>query len=390
MKVIHMVGYSASKLGLGVDPLKFKNEWHILTAKQIWKRTNKYQLECWQPERTLKQVYVEEEDGITYRRFPSFYIPGKGIKSWEVSLPLLKELKRLRSEEVLITLYNPYNFLCQLVAYLFRDMPSLSVSLGGRYPTLMRLLDRVDPLIKVAFRSIDTLMIHTEADKEYVISRITGKKKAKDMQLLHFIAVDFDLFTPVDKRQAREKLGLPQDKKLILYVGRLYRLKGVDLLLKVSQELKKKQEVELVTVGHWPQDPLLKGAKSAGARVIGLIPQEELRFYYSAADVYVLPAFDKLLMATGGLGAAPVESLACGTPVVSTSLRHFPQEEVARVGKIPQSPDEVAKCITEILEDPSPYYNCREVARRYYHWDVIVNQLTQHYDRLFEGYYGSQ
>ena len=181
MKVIFMVGYSASKLGLGVDPLKFKDEWHIHIAKQMWKRTTKYQLECWQPERTLKEVYVEEEDGITYRRFPSFYIPGKGIKSWEVSLPLLKELRKLHSEEVLITLYNPYNIMCQVTAYRNKDLPMVSISSGGRYRTLMRLLDWVDPLIKAAFRSIDTLMVTTEADKEYVVSRITGEKKAKDI-----------------------------------------------------------------------------------------------------------------------------------------------------------------------------------------------------------------
>ena len=202
--------------------------------------------------------------------------------------------------------------------------------------------------------------------------------------------MDFDLFTPVNKKEARQKLGLPQDKKLILYVGRLFKLKGVNVLLEVFQELKKKQKVELVMVGHWPQDPLLEEAKSAGAKVIGQIPQENLRFYYSAADVYVLPSFDKHLMATGGIGAAPVECLACGTPVVSTSLSHFPKDEVDKVGKIPQSPDEVGRCITEILEDPSPYQNCHEVAKRYYHWDVIVNQLAQHYDRLFEAYYGSQ
>lgn len=390
MKVIHMVGYSTSRLGLGVDPLKFKNEWHIHTARQIQARTSKYQQECWQPERTLREVYVEEEDGITYRRFPSFYIPGWGIRSWEVSLPLLKELKKLRSEEVLITLHNPYNFMCQLIAYLNKVLPVLSISYGGRYLTLMRLLDWVDPVIKAAFKSIDTLMVCTEADRKYVVSRITGKKKAKDIQVSPFTPVDFDLFKPMDRREARQKLGLPQDKKLILYVGRLYQLKGVDVLLDLFRELKKKHDAELVMIGHWPQDPLLEEAKSAGARVIGLIPQEELRFYYSAADVYVLPMFDSRPMATGGIGAAIVECLACGTPVVSTSLRHFPRNELPKVGKIPQNPDDVIKCIAEILDDPGPYYNCREVARRYYHWDVIVNQVTQHYERLFEAYYGSQ
>ena len=287
-------------------------------------------------------------------------------------------------------MHNPYNIMCQLIAYLNKALPVLSLSHGGRYITLMRLLDRVDPLIKAAFRRTDTIMVGLEAEKEYIVSRIVGRKKANNIEVSQVANVDFNLLKPVDKKEARRKLGLPQDKKLILYVGRLFRLKGVEVLLEVFQELKKKQKVELVMVGHWPQDPLLEEARSAGAWVIGQIPQEELRFYYGAADVYVLPSFDKHFMTLGGIGAAPVECLACGTPVVSTSLRHLPKNEVSKLGKIPQSPDNVARCIAEVLDDPSPYSNCREVIRRYHGSDILVNRITQHYDRLFEAYYGSQ
>jgi glycosyltransferase involved in cell wall biosynthesis len=53
-----------------------------------------------------------------------------------------------------------------------------------------------------------------------------------------------------------------------------------------------------------------------------------------------------------GPGLAPLESLACGTPVVGTNLRHFlgTEDELKKVGKIPKTRDEVGKCIAEVLE----------------------------------------
>lgn len=75
MKVIQVVNYSVSKLNLGFDPLAFEHDWHIILAKEILKRTKRYEIECWQPERTLSEVYTREKDGITHRKFPSF--PGQ-------------------------------------------------------------------------------------------------------------------------------------------------------------------------------------------------------------------------------------------------------------------------------------------------------------------------
>ncbi|AGK60080.1 hypothetical protein Asulf_00044 [Archaeoglobus sulfaticallidus PM70-1] len=97
MKVIQIMGYSLSKLALNIDVTSFEDEWHIVTAKQIIRQTKKYEIECWQPERTFKKVQVCQKNGIVHKVFPSFYIPFRGLKEFEISLPLLKEIKNKRS-----------------------------------------------------------------------------------------------------------------------------------------------------------------------------------------------------------------------------------------------------------------------------------------------------
>ncbi|WP_169336370.1 glycosyltransferase family 4 protein [Archaeoglobus sulfaticallidus] len=265
-------------------------------------------------------------------------------------------------------------------------MPLVITSHGGRYNPLMRLIDRIDLLARIAFKNVDCLLVDTQAEKEY-FSRILGDDKRIDLQLT-IVGVDFDRFKPLNKERAKEIVRLPSQKKVILYVGRLYKLKGADIIIQAFKTLKKKYDVELIMIGYHQNDPLIKDARAAGARIIPVIPQEQLVPYYNAADVFVTASFEENVVAPGGIGMAPIEALACNTPVVSPSLRHFPQDDVEKVGKIPQSPEDVAKCIAGILEDPTPYHNCRRVARRYYDWKVVVDHLIKIYDKLFSKYYG--
>ena len=63
--------------------------------------------------------------------------------------------------------------------------------------------------------------------------------------------LDISKFKSISKEEARKELGLEQDKKYILYVGKLYKYKQVDKLIEIWKEIKKtKPEVELLIVGN--------------------------------------------------------------------------------------------------------------------------------------------
>jgi glycosyltransferase involved in cell wall biosynthesis len=124
------------------------------------------------------------------------------------------------------------------------------------------------------------------------------------------------------------------------------------------------------------------------------MPQHELVPYYSAADVYLFTRFysnrrEEKLEEFMGFGAAPIESMACGTPVVGTNLRHFlgTKKELSKIGKMPKDIEDAVKCVTEVLEHPELYRNCRQIARKYYSWENVVDRLIAIYDELFAEYY---
>jgi len=137
--------------------------------------------------------------------------------------------------------------------------------------------------------------------------------------------VNLDLFRPVDKATARRSLGLGDDK-LILYVGRIEPLKGIDQLLRAMSYLGEHLKAKLAIIGGGEdsQDEIVRLSQLADnlniadkVAFLGLVKQERLPVYYSAADVCVNPSYYETF------GLVALESLACGTPVVATDVGGF-------------------------------------------------------------------
>ena len=134
--------------------------------------------------------------------------------------------------------------------------------------------------------------------------------------------VNTELFKPSDKQSARQQLNLDDDK-VLLFVGRIDPLKGVEQLLEAVSYLKGTDSPRLVIIGGdedsddavtWLKE--MTGELDLEDRVTfhGLVKHHELPLYYSAADVTVVPSYYE------SFGLVALESLACGTPVVATDV----------------------------------------------------------------------
>jgi D-inositol-3-phosphate glycosyltransferase len=108
-----------------------------------------------------------------------------------------------------------------------------------------------------------------------------------------------------------------------LFVGRIVPQKGIDKLVQAVSCLQDKQGIKLVVIGGDDRSRaeiqrLKDLARSLGiddsVSFLGLIAHDELPFFYSAADVCVVPSYHE------SFGLVVLESLACGTPVVATKV----------------------------------------------------------------------
>ena len=181
------------------------------------------------------------------------------------------------------------------------------------------------------------LMLVQEADQ--IIS--TGKTDAQYVQSLYNAdpdkvailtpGVDLNLFKPGDKTVARQGIGAPIDEKIILFVGRIEPLKGIDVLLyslKILLDKHPDMKVCVWIVGgdisqpvdQWPKE-LKKLSEirdvlniATSVKFVGRKEQEELPLYYQAADLLVMPSHYE------SFGITAVEAMACNVPVITTDV----------------------------------------------------------------------
>ena len=129
---------------------------------------------------------------------------------------------------------------------------------------------------------------------------------------------DASIFRPMDQERARQALGLTAPYT-VLFVGRMEKIKGIDILLRAVGMLEEREKVYVLLVGGGEQDAeratLAALARELGMdnrlRFTGRVAQEDLPVYYNAADVCVAPSYYETF------GMVALEAMACGTPVIA-------------------------------------------------------------------------
>jgi D-inositol-3-phosphate glycosyltransferase len=208
--------------------------------------------------------------------------------------------------------------------------------------------------------------------------------------------VDLSMFQPIDRAEARRKIGFGPGR-LLLFVGRLERLKGVDVAINALALLRdrKHDDVRLVILGEDSKEgdesekQRLKAiATAAGMRdrvdFLGSVAHHELPYFYSAADVTVMPSYSE------SFGLVALEAQACARPVVASNvsgLRSVVRDDVSGYLVDNHDPAAYAERIGRLLEDPELAAQMgargRLLAQRF-SWSRTADRLELLFERLAE------
>jgi D-inositol-3-phosphate glycosyltransferase len=219
--------------------------------------------------------------------------------------------------------------------------------------------------------------------------------------------VDVGHFYPIPVDEARQFIGLAPDARMILFVGRIERLKGLDTLIKAVACLQVQglvEPVHLAVIGGDPDavpeemseemtriqkmcDDLTVGKMVA---FLGKRNQDTLPYYYSAADVVVMPSHYE------SFGMVALEAMACGTPVIASQvggLAYLVQDGVTGY-QVPDGDDEIL-CgkLTALLGDASLRQQLGRNAAEYaqnYAWENIAAQIVGIYNDVVNAAVRSQ
>ncbi|MCA9829144.1 MAG: glycosyltransferase [Dehalococcoidia bacterium] len=203
--------------------------------------------------------------------------------------------------------------------------------------------------------------------------------------------IDLDLFYPRDRTMAREQLGLDPAAPVLLWVGRLEKLKGVDILVSAAAQLAER-DFTLLIVGGDDRAHALRGELEAQAaaegvaanvRFDGAVSHDSLPLYYSAADVVVVPSYYE------SFGLVAVEAMACGTPVVASRVGGLQSTVADGVTGylIPwRCPEPFSEKLEVLLNNPELRANFGIAARRSverYRWSRIGSEMAAFYSHVY-------
>jgi len=190
----------------------------------------------------------------------------------------------------------------------------------------------------------------------------------------------------------KRKFSIPEEKKIILYLGRIHKTKGIDFLIKAYAHLindRHCKDALLVIAG--PDDGYLNEAKALANSLgvynsvmfTGFISSEDKLMALVDAEVFVTPSFY-------GFPITFLEACAVGTPLVTTNLGDTLEWIDRNVGYVAQpTPRYLAEAINKIISDEELhkkfYQNCIEIVKSEFSIAKVVEKLEKVYEEVVEG-----
>jgi glycosyltransferase involved in cell wall biosynthesis len=201
--------------------------------------------------------------------------------------------------------------------------------------------------------------------------------------------VDLERFRPGSAATARERLGLPVDAWIALSVRRLVPRMGLDVLIDAwAQFVVENPAALLVLVGEGPERDRLESQVAElqltnSVRFLGRVADGALADCYRAADVCVVPS-----LALEGFGLVVLESLACGTPIVTSDVGGLPEAVSELQPDLVVPAGDVSALVQRLLDAasgwrPLPQRDaCRALAERFSWRDAARTHLDIYADAI--------
>jgi len=381
--------------------------WQTVFAAYLKEYHDDFDIECWQMYSEDKcrykgisvrdgtknyglEVNSKRTKGIKFKMFPA-----KTFLNQYISFAMLSEVKKIikNKEKVIFHLQSVHGLMNSFISFYCSNTPLVAQQRGPNMPPSWKFKFNKNPfyillhfLDKFSLNNINYAFASSIGSTIY-LSRKLGPERVEHLKGGGF---NFEKNQPFSKKEMRKELDLPLDKKIMIYVGRYNKLKGVDRFIDIFTRLKKEDpEFEAVFIGGNKYEAYYDKAVKSGGIVKEYIPKDLLLKYMCATDIHIMPTADIKWIPFSDISTASLESLALNQPVVSPTLIHFlgSRKERDHLSSTKMDIEDIIFDIKRILSYPEKFKNTRKIVEKYYNWERIINKNVKVYNRLFNDFY---
>ena len=246
---------------------------------------------------------------------------------------------------------------------------------------------------KACLETIDRVIATSPQEAEHMRSLVSTKGTIEMVPC----GTDIERLGSIERPAARTELGIPPEAKVVLYVGRFDRRKGIETLVRAiaQSKLRGNSDLRLIIAGGFRPgesdgiecDRIKALVKELGVEALttfpGRVSESELPIYYAAANVCVVPSHYE------PFGLVAIEAMACRTPVVASNvggLQFTVVPEVTGLLVPPQDEAAFAQAIDRILSNPAWGDELGQTGRQRVEialsWDSVASRLGHLYSKL--------
>ncbi len=385
---------------------KYRNEifhrggsWTYHFSRRLKARKKDYSVESWNlykpQESNFNDIHKVEEDNVIFKQIPclnfSFII---------FSVILLRELYNLnKKNQIILHHQSVFIPMASIILLLFPNFIHIAQQRGGEFPPQWKYKFRKRVVYQLesffynnSIKSLNFVFCSSLGSLEYM------KKKIGSNKVLHFKGGAFDYSSNpiISKAKLRNELNLPQDKKLIIFLGqfRTWRNydffgkgsgKGVEMALHICNKLKQRDKsIQGLFVGGKEDDNRFKLVNDSDNIVRKYMPNSEAMRYLQASDVCILPTADKEWIPFGDIPTCLVEALSFNIPVISKMLIHFrgTKDELQKLGFCFSKKNNLLICTNYVLNNTEKFLNTRKIVKKYYNWETTIDTTAEVYNKL--------
>lgn len=252
------------------------------------------------------------------------------------------------------------------------------------YPTITKDNTHIEWKLKNWVYSRSNLTI--VAPSNWLIEQ--AKKSMLNRFPIHHIpyGIDTEAYQPLDIEQCRSVLGIPKNKKVLMFAAQNLKdsRKGGDLLIKALESLPESLKAEIVLINLGQGGETISEAVGIQNFNLGYVESHRIKsIAYSAADLFIFPT------RADNLPLVLQESIACGTPMVSFNIGGVP--DLVRPGitgylATPEDTDDFRDGIVKLLSDENlrdqMRKNCRAIALEEYSLDLQAKRYIDLYNKI--------